>query len=139
MNENTFSWKGLACLAVLLPALLFGQVDTGVLSGTIYDNSGAVIPGANVALLNVGTNYSLELTSNQSGLYVSPPLPAGVYRITVTMEGFLPAAREVQLSLAERLAVDLTLELGSVTEQVTVEGSWCDAADRGRDLKHSSF
>ena len=121
MNENTFSWKGLACLAVLLPALLFGQVDTGVLSGTIYDNSGAVIPGANVALLNVGTNYSLELTSNQSGLYVSPPLPAGVYRITVTMEGFLPAAREVQLSLAERLAVDLTLELGSVTEQVTVE------------------
>ena len=111
-----------------VPLLLFGfaagllaQVDTGVLSGTIFDNTDAVVPGVKVALTNIGTNYSLELESNAAGLYVSPPLPPGKYRIEVSQEGFQAAAKEIQLNLSERLAVDFTLQIGVVTESVTVE------------------
>lgn len=113
--------------AILLLSLGIGvsplraQIDTGVLSGTVLDDTGAVVPGVDVSVLNTGTNYSINLTTNASGLYVSPPLAAGQYRIEVTLEGFRPAAREVTLNIAERLAIDFTLQLGAVSEQVTVE------------------
>ena len=97
------------------------QVDTGVLSGYVFDDSGAVIPAAAVTIRNVGTNYELDLESNAAGLYVSPPLPPGTYRLTIQQEGFAPAAKEVTLYLSERLAVDFTLQIGSVAETVTVE------------------
>lgn len=110
-----------ACVTALLSVILSAQVDTGVLSGTVYDNSGAVIPAAVVNVRNVGTNYTLDLVTSEKGLYVSPPLPPGTYRITVKLDGFLPAAKEVQLSLAERLNINFSLQLGGVTEKITVQ------------------
>ena len=100
---------------------LTAQVDTGVLSGYVYDDSGAVIPAAVVTARNTGTSYELDLETNAAGLYVSPPLPPGTYRLTVQQEGFASAAKEVSLYLSERLAVDFTLQIGSITETVTVE------------------
>ncbi len=100
---------------------LLSQVDTGVLSGTVTDISGAVIPGAQVEVLNTGTNYRLSRETNPSGLYVSPPLPPGPYRITVSTDGFRTAAKEVSLNLSERIAVDFELEVGSVAESIEVE------------------
>ncbi|MBI1354073.1 MAG: hypothetical protein GC160_06985 [Acidobacteria bacterium] len=111
----------LAACAILSVSALQAQIDTGVLSGTVSDNTEAVVPGAEVVVLNLGTNYRLELSTNANGLYVSPPLPAGRYQISVALEGFQPAAKQVELNLADRLAVDFTLELGNVTEQVTVQ------------------
>lgn len=112
----------------LITSLLLGcvdlatsQVDTGVLSGYVYDDSGAVIPGAAVTIRNVGTNCELGLETNAAGLYVSPPLPPGTYQLTTQQEGFAPAAKKVPLYLSERLAVDFTLQVGSVAETVTVE------------------
>ncbi len=87
-------------------ATLIAEVDTGVLSGTVSDGTGAVIPGANVEVLNTATNYRLTRETNASGLYVSPPLPPGPYRITVSSEGFRTVAKEVALNLSERIAVD---------------------------------
>ncbi|MDE0124977.1 MAG: TonB-dependent receptor [Bryobacterales bacterium] len=106
----------LACSATLI-----AQVDTGVLNGTVSDGSGAVIPGANVEVLNTATNYRLTRETNASGLYVSPPLPPGPYRITVSTEGFRTAAKEVALNLSERIAVDFELEVGAVAESIDVE------------------
>ena len=102
-------------------AALVAQVDTGVLSGTVSDGTGAVIPGASVEILNTGTNYQLTRESNASGLYVSPPLPPGTYRITVSSDGFRTAAKEVALNLSERIAVDFELEVGAVAESIDVE------------------
>ncbi len=99
----------LACSAALV-----AQVDTGVLSGTIADGTGAVIPGANVEVLNTGTNYRLTRETNASGLYVTPPLPPGTYRITASSDGLRTAAKEVALNLSERIAVDFELEVGTV-------------------------
>ena len=115
--------RWVAAIGMLLPSLgtLTGQVDTGVLTGYVYDDSGAVIPGTAVVVRNTGTNYEVDLQTNASGLYVSPPLPPGEYRLTVRLEGFATAAKEVPLHLSERLAVDFTLQVGAVAETVTVE------------------
>src|SRR5262249_34917871 len=104
-------------LAVLLGIAfrITAQVDTGVLSGSVYDSSQAPVPKAVVKLLNVGTNYRFEMTTNSAGLYVSPPLPAGTYRIQVSAPGFQTHAKETELHLSERLALDFTLEVGAVT------------------------
>ena len=121
MKVNIRRLTVVSLLLFCLATGLIAQVDTGVLSGTIFDNTDAVVPGVKVALTNIGTNYSLELETNAAGLYVSPPLPPGKYRIDVSLEGFQAAAKEIQLNLSERLAVDFTLQLGVVTETVTVE------------------
>jgi len=109
-----------ALLAVFSLALL-AQVDTGVISGHVYDNSGAAVPNVRVKLKNLASNYSLELATNTAGLYVSPALPTGPYRIDVELTGFQPQARQLTLNLSERLAIDFSLVVGSLNESVTVE------------------
>ena len=116
-------FKGLFRFAwfVLLAALLQGQVDTGVLSGRVFDNTGAAVPGAKIHLVNTGTNYTLDLTTSADGLYVSPPLPPGNYRLEASHTGFQTEAKQLSLHLSERLAVDFNMKLGSMTESVTVQ------------------
>jgi outer membrane receptor protein involved in Fe transport len=101
--------------------LLLGQVDTGAFSGHVYDASGAVIPGCAVSVKNVGTNYSLDLTTNSDGFYVSPPLPTGTYQIAAKQVGFAPEAKQVELRIADRLAIDFKLQPGSVAENIEVQ------------------
>ncbi len=120
----TNSAERLAILtSILLASLgsLTAQVDTGVLTGYVYDDSGAVIPATAVVVRNAGINYEVSLETNATGLYVSPPLPPGTYRLTVQQAGFSTAVKEVSLHLSERLAVDFTLQVGAVAETVTVE------------------
>ncbi|MBL8175557.1 MAG: carboxypeptidase regulatory-like domain-containing protein [Bryobacterales bacterium] len=109
----------LITMAAVVAASLLAQVDTGVLSGHVYDNTGAVVPDAQVKLKNLANNYSLVLTTNTAGLYVSPALPTGPYRIDVAHAGFQPQARQLTLNLSERLAVDFSLSVGAVNESVT--------------------
>lgn len=126
MSSMSSTKRSLMSLLVLILSLgvpLAAQVDRGVLSGTVFDNSGAVIVGAKISVENLATNYTLELETNATGLYVSPPLPPGPYRILVSQEGFIPIAKEVNLNLAERLAIDFTIEVGAVTETVTVQAT----------------
>ncbi len=120
---TNFVERSAVLITVLLASLgsLTAQVDTGVLTGYVYDDSGAVIPGTAVVVRNTGTNYEVGLETNATGLYVSPPLPPGMYRLTVQQAGFATAVKEVSLHLSERLAVDFTLQVGAVAETVTVE------------------
>ena len=121
MTSSVRLFSAIASVLLAGVGLLTAQVDTGVLSGYVYDDSGAVIPGCAVTVRNVGTNYEFDLETNAAGLFVSPPLPPGTYRLTVLQEGFATAAKEVSLHLSERLALDFTLQIGSVAETVTVE------------------
>jgi hypothetical protein len=108
-------------LWILLALPLYGQVDTGSITGIVRDSSGVVIPTASVTIANAATNYRVQLTTNAEGLYVSPPLPAGRYRVEATHPGFRTSAKELPLAVGERPAVDLTLEVGTVSDSVTVE------------------
>jgi len=108
-------------LATWFAALALAQSQTAQIIGTIKDQSGAVIAGASVAVLNTDTGVKRETTTNQLGNYVAPMLPPGSYRVTVTMDGFRPVTRSgVNLEVSQVARLDFTLQLGSMSESITV-------------------
>ncbi|MDX1979652.1 MAG: carboxypeptidase-like regulatory domain-containing protein, partial [Bryobacteraceae bacterium] len=100
---------------------LFGQGERGTFNGTISDGTGAVIPGASVKAQNISTGVEAPATTTSAGVYRMPYLPPGTYKITVTAAGFKTAVREnVELAVAQTLTVDFVLEVGQVSDSVTV-------------------
>jgi hypothetical protein len=99
--------------------------DTASLTGTVRDSTGAVVPGAQVAVANAEHGISRTTVTNSAGDYVVPALPApGSYNVTVTAEGFKKfEAKGVVLDVARKARVDVTLQVGNSTMLVTVEGT----------------
>lgn len=107
--------------AVLAATLLLAQGERGTFNGTVTDPSGAVVPGATVKAVNIATNVETQAQTTSAGVYRMPYLPPGTYRLTVTAPGFKTAVRDnVVLSVAQTLTVDFALEVGAVTDTVTV-------------------
>jgi len=105
--------------ACLLPA----QETRGSIVGTVTDPQGAVIPGATVAVTNLAMNTTVRLTTSAGGYYEALLLLPGRYSVSVEAPGFRRAVRSgLTLGLGEQLRVDISLELGPVTETVTVTG-----------------
>jgi hypothetical protein len=96
---------------------------TGVITGTITDSTGAVVPGAKVTVRNMGTAEERAVLSNTGGFYVVYSLPVGVYEVEASATGFKKTSRSnIQLNVADRLAINLTLEVGAISESVSVTG-----------------
>ena len=118
-----------ACLRVLAGELgllllslsAYGQIDTGTVSGDVRDSAGAVVPNAKVTISSEGTGQKIELISNDSGLFLSGPLSPGSYLVEVEAKGFSKAAKRIPLEVNERAALTFVLEVGTVTETVTVQ------------------
>ena len=90
----------------------------------MVDASGAVIPGADVAAKHVGTGIVSNAVSNNEGLFSIPSLPIGAYTVTVTLQGFKTVViSNVVLTSAAGANVKATMEVGGVSEQVTVASS----------------
>lgn len=111
----------LVLLASFFVVLLCAQVDTGTLSGTVTDSSGAVVPQSKVTIRNRGTGQSLRIATNNAGYYVSPPLRPGEYSVQVEAEGFRKVQKDLPLDVNQRTVVDFQLVVGSMTEEVVVE------------------
>jgi hypothetical protein len=104
----------------LLAGVIIGQKTTQ-LTGRITDQSAAVIPGANLTVINEETGIKRETESNELGYYTVPLLQPGHYRVTVQKEGFRPLTRSgITLEVEQTARVDFVLELGAVTESVQV-------------------
>ncbi|MCC6862981.1 MAG: TonB-dependent receptor, partial [Bryobacterales bacterium] len=100
------------------------QTAAGVITGSITDSSGASVAGARVSLTHQETNQNRDLLSNSEGIYEFRALPRGLYSLAVEKPGFKKEEiKTLQLTVAETLRVDVRLELGQVTESVTVEAS----------------
>ena len=107
------------CLSIA--AVVFAQGERGNLNGSITDSSGAVVAGAAVKVLNPATGIELNATTTDAGVYRLPSLMPGTYRITVSAPGFKTAVREnIVLAVAQTLTVDFSLEVGAVSDSVTV-------------------
>ncbi len=109
------------CLLLIQGQLAFGQVDEGAITGTVMDSSGAVIPNADVTLLNTDQGITLQTKSTGSGGYTFSPVRQGNYTITVTAKGFAKTTQKnVHVDVAQVLQVNVQLKLGSATETVEV-------------------
>src|SRR3954471_1113465 len=97
---------------------------TQTLSGTVGDASGAVIPGADITATHTGTGVVNTAVSNTEGLFSIPSLPIGTYAVTVKLQGFKTViVNNVVLTSGAGASVKATLEVGGVSEQVTVSSS----------------
>ncbi len=93
----------------------------GTIHGTITDPGGSVVPGATVTATNVATSVETTSQTNSAGVYVISALPPGEYKIVVTFSGFQTLIQEkVIVDALSTVAVNLTLQVGKVTETVTV-------------------
>jgi hypothetical protein len=100
------------------------QTSTGSIFGTITDETGAVIPGAQIVAKNHGTGIERTVKSGASGEFAIPNLQIGHYSVAVTREGFAPAnVPDTELQVAQQATLNLVLHLGSASEQVTVIAS----------------
>ncbi|MDA2923702.1 carboxypeptidase regulatory-like domain-containing protein [Acidobacteria bacterium AH-259-L09] len=109
-------------LAFILAVPAFGQGTEGSISGTVRDATGAVIPGVEVTVTRLETGTMRTVISDDAGRYVASALSIGSYEISAQLAGFKRFVETaIELNVADRLRIDVTLEVGEVTEVVTVE------------------
>jgi len=101
---------------------VFAQAPTGVISGTVTDQSGAVIPSATVTITEKGTSTVRSLTTNNAGLYSAPALLAGEYDVRTEAPGFRTLVRQATVTAGNTTTVDVQMSLGQASDVVTVEG-----------------
>ncbi|MBI4910562.1 MAG: TonB-dependent receptor [Acidobacteria bacterium] len=111
----------LAILAFLLTPCLPGQSITGSFTGVVTDPTGAVIPGAEVTITNIGTNVRSVIKTDHGGNYTVPLLPRGEYRMEVSAAGFKRSVQEgLTLQIQQTARVDVQLSVGETAESVLV-------------------
>jgi hypothetical protein len=109
-------------LAVFLGTTALAQVDRAVLEGTVKDQSGALIGGANVHVSAADTGLTYDRVANAHGYYRVPGLAAGDYKVTFSHSGFkTKTVEEVELQVGQTRTLDATLEVGQVSEKVEVK------------------
>ncbi len=110
-------------LLVLCATLALGQTGTSGISGTVRDGNGAVVPGATVTAKSDATNVSQSQQTTDAGLFAFASLPVGNYTITVEKSGFKTYKKTGNaLEVGTPLTVDAVMEVGQVSETVTVTG-----------------
>lgn len=122
----------LACLAFTAVA---AWAQTSQISGTIKDPSGSAVPGAAIKATQTATGAVRTATSGASGDYVLPNLPIGPYQLEVTKEGFTRYVQTgIVLQVESNPTVDVTLQVGAVSEQVSVEANAAEVETRSTSI-----
>ena len=119
--------RSLLCMSLLslliVPATLWAQT-TGQITGTVRDNTGAVVSGANVIVTDPAKGVSRTTTSNTSGEYLVSGLGAATYDLNVASPGFKTfSAKGVVLQVGQKARVDVDLQVGAINTEVVVQGT----------------
>jgi len=117
-----------ALMIFIAGPLLFGVIEFAIaqdifgrIVGTVTDSSGATVPGVKVNIVNEATQVSRDVTTDRIGFFVADELPAGTYSLVAEKDGFKRSTKKGNvLTAGGRLTVDLSLEVGTVTEIVSV-------------------
>src|SRR5215475_11839719 len=116
--------RNLVIVLIATVGWLLGCVDvwaqaTAQISGDVRDQSGAVLPGAEVTATQTDTAVSRTTITNETGYYVLPNLPLGPYRLEASLPGFRTFVQTgIVLQVGSSPAINVVLEVGQVTEQV---------------------
>lgn len=128
----------LLVLLISSSTLLGQRADRANLTGVVTDPTGSAIANATVKVLNVDTGVENTLTTNEAGAYASPSLVLGTYTVTVESPGFKTASRsDIRLVGGQTFRQDITMELGAVTERVTVSASGEILNTTNADVTHT--
>src|SRR5260370_39537808 len=110
----------LLCLAIPVSA----QQGTGTILGVVKDSSGAVVPEATITIANGETGLSRTVMTSTDGAFRAPALPVGRYDLRIEKTGFTATAeRGLILEVAQELVMNLTLQIGAVSQEVVVSGA----------------
>jgi hypothetical protein len=126
--------RGIVAVTLLLSVFsaAHAQEFRGSITGHVTDPSGGALPGATVTVKNVDTNVENTVTINDDGSYSFPLLQPGKYTLRVTNQGFSAAVREgIEVRVADKLTIDMPLQVGGVTETVTTVASTTPALETG--------
>ena len=100
------------------------QATTGVIQGTVSDQSGAVVPGAKAEAKNRDTNFTRTQDTDTNGRFVFLQMPLGRYTVTVFKQGFATVVQEnLTLAVGEAITLSLAMKVSTVAETITVSAS----------------
>jgi len=126
-------------LVFLCTAVSIDGQTTGVITGTVTDPTGAIVPAATVIVRSVTTGAERKLETNSSGIYTAYSLPVGQYEIEVSLAGFKKSTHSgIQLNVADQLAINFMLQVGNAAESVEVVASTPDVQTEKADVSHAS-
>lgn len=127
----------LACM-FLLACAAFAQSDRGTITGTVTDPAGAFIPNASIEAKNIETGALYQAKSTSTGNYTLAQLPPGTYQISASVPGFKQYVRTgITVLVAQTLRIDLALEVGNISETVTVNADAPLLRTESGDLSHN--
>ena len=112
-----------SCLfAFSLVTPLLGQTGTATLSGTVTDQNGAVVPGVNIAILNIEKGFHRATTTDKDGAFVVPALPPDTYIVRAERDGFgTYEATDIVLNVNDLKVLQISLRIGSISQTVLVD------------------
>jgi hypothetical protein len=121
----SFSKRAVVFLAAMLLSVVTARADvTGSILGVVKDRSQGVVAGAKVVATNVQTNFKQEITTGADGSFHFLVLPVGIYRLSVTANGFRPFEEtNIELKVNDQLRYDVELAVGDVTEKVEISAN----------------
>ncbi len=127
-----------ACCLILITAVAFAQSDRGTITGTVADSAGAMVPNASIEAKNTNTGAVYPVSSTTTGNYTLAQLPAGVYQLSASVPGFKHFLRTgITVMVAQTLRIDIALEVGNITETVTVNADAPLLRTESGDLSHN--
>src|SRR5262249_2487969 len=121
-KKSTLSALTVLLLGVTLASVsATAQLTTGTITGSVTDESKALIPGVDVTVRNTETGLTRTTLSNEQGRYEAPNLPVGSYEVTAKISGFGTAVRRgIELTVGRTAVVDLTLPVATRQDEVVV-------------------
>src|ERR1041384_2514140 len=100
------------------------QITTGVIQGTILDEQGAAVPGANLEVKNADTNFTRTLTTDSDGRFVFLQLKPGRYLLTVSKQGFATVVQEnLELTVGQTINLNLAMKVSRLEEKITISAA----------------
>jgi len=123
MRLNTSKVSLMFLFVFVIAQLSFGQRTTATFAGIVTDSSGAVLPGADIQLVNEGTSALIQRITSETGEFVLDYVPVGTYTLKIVMPGFkIYESRGIPLGAAQNVRRTYVMEVGSPTDSVTVTG-----------------
>src|SRR5690348_4537183 len=114
----------LAGVALLVPALALAQSYTGSVTGLVTDPSGAIVPNAQVRLVDEDKGFSFAAASDSAGRYVFRQVPPGTYKLSVQAQGFQTQEQSgIKLDVSQNATVNFSLQVGATSQTVEISES----------------